>query len=97
VATAEDGQEALSRIRDRQPDAILLDLLLPRMDGWSVIRSLEHDGTAGRIPIIAISAGDRRATVGKRGVKAFLAKPFDLETLLVVLEDVLASPTGEVN
>jgi DNA-binding response OmpR family regulator len=97
VATAGDGEEALSWIRDGQPDAILLDLLLPRMDGWSVIRSLEHDGRAGRIPIIAISAGDKRAAVGEHGVMAFLSKPFDLETLLVVLEDVLAKPTRGVN
>jgi CheY-like chemotaxis protein len=97
VATAEDGHEALSRIRDRPPDAILLDLLLPRMDGWGVIRSLKHDGMAGQIPIIAVSAGDRRAAVGEHGVRAFLSKPFDLETLLVVLEDVLAKPTRDVS
>jgi len=95
VATAQDGQEALDRVQDRRPDAILLDLLLPRVDGWDVIRSLEHDGRAGQIPIIAVSAGARRVSVGEHGVKAFLSKPFDLETLLVVLEDVLAEPTRE--
>ena len=97
VATAQDGQEALSRIRDRKPDAILLDLLLPGVDGWTVMRSIEHDGRGAQIPIIAISAGDRRATVGEHGVKAFLSKPFDLETLLVVLEEILEQPTHEGN
>jgi adenylate cyclase len=95
VATAQDGQEALHRIRDLKPDAILLDLLLPRVDGWDVVRSLEHEGCEGQIPIIAVSAGARRIPVGEHGVKAFLSKPFDLETLLVVLQDALAQPTHD--
>jgi DNA-binding response OmpR family regulator len=89
VATAQDGHEALSRIRDQQPDAIVLDLLLPDLDGWTFIRSLEQDGKRKQTPIIAVSAGVKRAIVGEHGVKAFLSKPFDLETLLVVLDDVL--------
>jgi DNA-binding response OmpR family regulator len=89
VATAQDGHEALSRIRDQKPDAIVLDLILPDLDGWTFIRVLEQDGTRSQIPIIAVSAGVKRATVDEHGVKAFLSKPFDLETLLVVLDDVL--------
>ena len=89
MATAQDGHEALSRIRDQQPDAIVLDLLLPDLDGWTFIRSLEQDGKRKQTPIIAVSAGVKRAIVGEHGVKAFLSKPFDLETLLVVLDDVL--------
>jgi CheY-like chemotaxis protein len=93
VATARDGHEALSRIRDQKPDAIVLDMILPGLDGWTFIRSLEQDGTRRPIPIIAVSAGVKRTTVGEHGVKAFLSKPFDLETLLVVLDDVLLERT----
>jgi DNA-binding response OmpR family regulator len=89
VAAAQDGHEALSHIQDRKPDAILLDLLLPELDGWTVIESLNQDGEAEQIPIIAVSAGWKRVTVGEQGVKAFLSKPFDVETLLAVLADVL--------
>ena len=90
VATAEDGQEALSHLHDQKPDAILLDLMLPKLDGWAVIDSLDQDEQVERIPIIAVSAGEKRLTVGEQGVKAFLSKPFDLDTLLLVLEDVLS-------
>ena len=93
VATAQDGHEALNHIQDQRPDAILLDLLLPDLDGWTVIESLDRDGDVGQIPIIAVSAGGKRVTVGEQGVKAFLAKPFDVETLLAVLADVLSQST----
>jgi CheY-like chemotaxis protein len=89
VTTAQGGQEALNQVRDQKPDAIVLDLLLPDLDGWTFIRSLEQDGKTRQIPIIAVSAGVKRAPVGELGVKAFLSKPFDLEMLLVVLDDVL--------
>ena len=93
VTTARDGHEALSRIRDQKPDVIVLDLILPDLDGWTFIRSLEQEGTRRQIPIIAISAGVKRTTVGEHGVKAFLSKPFDLEALLVVLDHLLHEGT----
>lgn len=91
VATAEDGQEALRAIRAEKPDAILLDLALPRMDGSALIDSLDRDRETSGIPIVTMSAIHRWNAVGERGVKAFLSKPFDVETLLVVLEDALKS------
>jgi CheY-like chemotaxis protein len=91
VETAEDGQEALDKLQGQRPDAILLDLMLPRVDGWAVIESLSADSRPDDIPIIAVSGGQRYTAVGEHGVHAFLSKPFDLDTLLVVLEQVLPS------
>ena len=89
VETAGDGQEALDKVEQVQPDAILLDLMLPTMDGWAVIDALSEKRETDGIPIIAVSATQRYLNVGERGVQAFLSKPFDVDTLLVVLEDVL--------
>lgn len=89
VATAEDGLDAISQVHEQQPDAILLDLLLPTLDGWEVIESLHRESQGDPIPIIAMSAGQRWPSVGHQGVTAFLSKPFEIDTLLVVLEDAL--------
>jgi CheY-like chemotaxis protein len=81
---AQDGVAALERAAETRPDLILMDLSLPRMDGWEAIRRLKADPALAAIPVIAISAhamrGDEeraRAT----GCDDFLTKPID-ETLL---------------
>jgi CheY-like chemotaxis protein len=89
VETASDGLEALTKLERQAPDVILLDLMLPKMDGWTLIDELSENAATDKIPIIAVSAGTRYTDVGERGVQAFLSKPFDVETLLVVLEEVL--------
>jgi CheY-like chemotaxis protein len=89
VEAAGDGQEALSKMGQVLPDAIVLDLMLPTMDGWALIDALNERPQTDSIPIIAVSATQRYQHVGERGVQAFLSKPFDVDTLLVVLADVL--------
>jgi len=89
VEAASDGQEALSKVAQVLPDAIVLDLMLPIMDGWTLIDALSEGSQTESIPIIAVSAMQRYHDVGERGVQAFLSKPFDVDTLLVVLADVL--------
>jgi len=90
VATAEDGQDALDQLRALEPDAILLDLMLPRVDGFEVIQALSR--AHEHIPIVALSAGNRRPNVGEHDVHAFLSKPYNVDALLTVLQDVLAAP-----
>jgi CheY-like chemotaxis protein len=89
VETASDGQEALCKLQREAPDLILLDLMLPIMDGWQFIAALRGQARTKKIPIVAVSAGTRYMDVGERGVHAFLSKPFDVDTLLVVLKEVL--------
>ena len=89
VESAGDGREALDKVDRVSPDAILLDLMLPNVDGWAVIDALSERSETDGIPIIAVSATQRYLNVGERGVQAFLSKPFDVDTLLVVLADVL--------
>ena len=89
VTTAEDGQEALDHVHQHRPDAILLDLMLPKVDGWQVIDSLDQETRADHIPIITMSAIGNSRIVGERGVKAFLSKPFNDELLLQTLRATL--------
>ena len=88
VVTAADGQQALSQIHAERPDVILLDLMLPNVDGWAVLDALDGDALLSQIPVIAMSAYRPAQLPCGRGVRAFLTKPFDVQGLLGVLDDV---------
>jgi two-component system cell cycle response regulator DivK len=81
---AADGETAIAQAREGEPDLILMDLALPRMDGWSATRAIKADPVLARIPVVALSAHamqghEERARVS--GCDAFLVKPID-EALL---------------
>jgi len=81
---AADGVAALERAAATKPDLILMDLSLPRMDGWEAARRLKADATLARIPIIALSAHAMRSHEERArasGCDDFLTKPID-ETCL---------------
>jgi len=79
---AKDGQEALAAISSHKPDLILLDLMLPRLDGFQVMRILKQDERTASIPVIAITAmaqpKDKERAVAA-GAVDFIDKPFDLD------------------
>ncbi len=81
---AEDGVAALERAAETRPDLILMDLSLPRMDGWEATRRLKADSTLAHIPVIVLSAHAMRGDEERArasGCDDFLTKPID-ETLL---------------
>jgi len=85
---ASDGVAGLELARVERPDAILVDLLLPRMDGWSLTRSLRSEGWASAIPIIAVSAlalPSDRARAIEAGCDDFVSKPFAPAELRAIL------------
>jgi two-component system sensor histidine kinase/response regulator len=85
---ATDGQSGLDVARAERPDAILVDLLLPRVDGWTVTRTLRAEPWAARIPIIAVSAlamqQDRQRAIDA-GCDDFVSKPYAPAELRAVL------------
>jgi CheY-like chemotaxis protein len=81
IVTAGDGQEAFERLSDvPRPCLILLDLAMPRMDGWEFLRRQSNDPSIANIPTIVLSG-----TVLPAGAKHQLAKPIDVERLLALV------------
>ncbi len=85
ILTAEDGEEALEKARATLPDVILLDVVMPQMDGFEVCRQLKADPATLYIPVALITAlrGVRERTRGaEAGADEFISKPFDSIELL---------------
>ncbi len=95
IISAGDGQQALEKARMEKPDLILLDLQLPKIDGYKVCQILKADESTKAIPIILFSARmqmtDKEAAQ-EYGANAYLAKPFQPEVLLLTLQKLLDHP-----
>ena len=84
VAEAENGHQALQRVAEHQPDAILLDVMMPGMDGFTVCRHLKKNGLTAHIPILMVTALSERKErlLGiEAGANDFLNKPVDIQDL----------------
>jgi two-component system phosphate regulon response regulator PhoB len=95
VAVARDGAEGLQKARATTlPDAILLDLMLPRMDGLDVCRELRSGERTGRIPVVMMSAKSdevSRASGYAAGADDYVSKPFSNKVLLAKIKALVAS------
>ncbi len=92
VVTARDGVEALQQLAEHTPDVILLDIEMPRMDGFEFTKSLKNDPKQAHIPIIMITsrtAEKHRARARELGVDLYLGKPYQEEELLRNLREML--------
>jgi chemosensory pili system protein ChpA (sensor histidine kinase/response regulator) len=98
VVTAKDGVEALERVREALPAVMLVDIEMPRMDGFDLARNLGADPRTQNIPIIIISsrtAGKHREQAEGLGIKHFLGKPYpEAELLQLVAQYVSATATA---
>ena len=87
VVTASDGQAALELAEKEHPDLIILDVLMPVMDGYSCLRELNVKFGRGKVPIIVLTARDRMKDLFElEGIEDYVVKPFDHEDLLVRIE-----------
>ena len=80
VVTARDGQEALTKALEIQPDVVLLDVLMPRIDGYTVCERLRADRRGAAIPVILVTANFITAdqeVARQAGADDFVVKPFD--------------------
>ena len=85
VVTAQDGQEGLEKAKSLSPDLIVLDILMPKMDGYEVCRLLKFDEKYKSIPIIMLTAKvqDIDKAMGKKvGADDYIAKPFETQDLI---------------
>jgi len=92
VLTAHDGQEGLEKARKEKPDLIILDLMLPKMDGYKVCGLLKADTRYSKIPIIMFTARAQESDVkmGKEvGANAYITKPFEHQVLLDKIAELL--------
>jgi PAS domain S-box-containing protein len=86
VATAADGREGLDRARALRPRVILLDVTMPRMDGWSVLRALRADAELGDTPIIMVTVLDEQNLAFSLGATDYLHKPVEWGQLKSAME-----------
>ena len=85
VLAASSGEEAIRLAREKRPDAISLDVLMPGMDGWTVLRALKGDPLTSSIPVVMVSMLDDRDIGYALGAADYLTKPFDREKLVLAL------------
>ncbi len=93
VATAKDGVDAVNQLQDLYPDVVLLDIEMPRMDGFEVLRTVRHDERLKDLPIIMITSrtGEKHKQEAlELGVNRYLGKPFQEASLLGTIEEVIA-------
>ena len=89
--SARDGRSALEEVREHHPRVVLLDIMMPVMDGWAFLEELQEIPQEERPRVIVVSARSSlrdRAKAAELGADAFVAKPFNVDDLLVVLHDV---------
>jgi CheY-like chemotaxis protein len=87
VATALDGLDALDQIDQHPPDAILLDLMMPAMDGWNFLESFRRRSRTAEIPVGLLSAAPvLLRTADAWGVQVAIGKPFELDRLVSQVE-----------
>jgi CheY-like chemotaxis protein len=85
VHTAEDGQDALDKIKDVDPAVVTLDIMMPRLDGWETAARLRNDPATAHVKVILLSARAQEADLRRGqgiGVDAYLTKPFDPDDLV---------------
>lgn len=94
VIAAVDGQDALDKVKDAQPQVVTLDVMMPRVDGWEAAARLRSDPATAHIKVVLLSARAQEADLqrGERiGVDAYLTKPFDPDELIETVRRLVAA------
>jgi twitching motility two-component system response regulator PilH len=92
VITALSGAEALEKLKEKTPDVIVTDLVMPEMSGLELCRKLKKDEAMAQIPVIACTTKDRQVDqkwAQKQGVAAYLVKPCSQEQIIGAVQSVI--------
>ena len=92
---APNGREALDLMKAERPDVVVLDLMMPVLSGWDVLRERSHDEQLRQIPVIIVSANrdPEVAHAVSQGICAFLPKPFDIGALSALVRSCMPTET----
>lgn len=94
VREARDGRECVTMALAEPPDLVMIDLSMPLLDGWGVLRELQNDERTAKIPCVAVTAyGDSdRERALRTGFDGYIAKPFRSAELLEVVTGLIGAP-----
>jgi CheY-like chemotaxis protein len=98
VLEAADGEQAMAQVRAHRPDVVLLDVMMPKMDGWQVLATIKADESLSDIPVVMLTAKvqDQDQIRGwSQGAADYITKPFSPLALSQVLQDVLETDPEE--
>jgi PAS domain S-box-containing protein len=96
VLQALDGAQGIKMAREYKPDAITLDILMPEMDGWSVLRTLKADKEVSNIPVVMASIIDEKKKGFSLGAADYLSKPVERDRLIGSISKLLGGKSGKV-
>jgi len=94
VVPAYDGREALDKLDEMRPDLVILDVAMPRLSGWDVLRIMQTEEDKQDIPVLMLTARTEdvdKARGWELGVTFYQTKPFELDELAMVIERILAA------
>lgn len=92
VITAADGEEALAKVASDKPDLVILDVMMPKLDGLQVCAQIKSNNNLAHIPVIILSAKNQKETIleaKKVGADSYMVKPFRPEELLAAVKNFL--------
>lgn len=100
VISVKSGEFGLEMLKSLQPDVLLLDLMLPDVDGWEIYQQMKEDDDLAELPVIIVSARDAQqdARSGRFviGHDRFVEKPFEVQNLINIVNETLARQSTRV-
>ncbi len=97
VQLASDGEEALEKVRSFRPDLVLLDVMMPKKDGWQVCEEIKADPRLEGTPVVFLSARAQDSDIQRGadlGVEAYVTKPFDPIDLVELVAELIENRSG---
>jgi len=94
---AYDGMEALEKLDTVKPDLMVLDITMPRLNGWDVLRMMQQDAAKADIPVLVLTAHNKDAEKARGwqlGATWYQAKPFNFDELLLIIGRILEATAG---
>ncbi len=90
VVSAGDGDEGVTKAREEKPDLILLDVMMPKIDGYTALKLLKDDKATKDIPVLILTCKEKMGDLfTAEGVRGYIVKPYDREHLLTTIKQII--------